>query len=75
MKEVIESQLPFDLSDRIAFATFDIDQADHQEICLEHKIRNIPFLAFYRDGSLIRSNTGLLAPNTLIEYLRQLLNP
>jgi hypothetical protein len=49
-------QIPNDLADKIAFATFDVDQAGHGEICLEHKIRNIPFLAFYRDGSLIRSN-------------------
>ena len=75
MAEIIESQIPNDLSDKIGFATFDVDQAGNAEICLEHKIRNIPFLAFYRDGSLIRSNTGLLAPDSLIEYLKQLLNP
>ena len=75
MAEIIELQIPNDLSDKIAFATFDVDQAGHGEICLEHKIRNIPFLAFYRNGFLIRSNTGPLAPDTLIEYLKQLLNP
>jgi hypothetical protein len=32
---------------------------EHHEICRRHDIRNIPFLAFYRDGSLVGTVTGL----------------
>jgi len=40
-----------ELRDRLAIGT--------HEICRQHKIVNIPFLAIYRDGSLVGTVTGL----------------
>jgi thioredoxin 1 len=74
MKKLIESQIPDDLSESVAFATFDVDPPEHHEICIQHKILNVPFLAFYRDGSLIRTIVGLHNPEVISQYLRELLN-
>jgi len=74
MRRTIESQIPDHLAQKIAFATLDIDPPAHHEICRRHQILNVPFLAFYRDGSLARTSTGLLTSDLLIEHLKELLD-
>src|SRR6266566_9826449 len=74
MKQLIESQIPGDLLGRVAFATFEVDPAEHHEICRQHNLLNVPFLAFYRDGSLVRTSTGLAAAEVIIQYLTELVD-
>jgi hypothetical protein len=73
MRTVVESQVSGGLS-RVAFATFDTDPPEHHELCLQHGLRNLPFLEFYRDGSLVRTNTGMLTVETLTQYLNELVD-
>jgi thioredoxin-like negative regulator of GroEL len=74
MRALLESQIPSDLSDRVAFGTLDIDPAEHVELCKQHGVRNVPFLAFYRDGSLVRTLTGLRVPEVIVQHLRELVD-
>jgi hypothetical protein len=55
MRGIIRSQVPNDLSEKIAFGMLEVDPEAHREICVRHYIRNIPFFAFYRDGALTRT--------------------
>ncbi len=72
MQRLLESQIPDDLRESVLFARFDIDPPAHHELCRQHNVLNVPFLAFYRDGSLIRSVTGMRTPEVITEYLREL---
>ncbi len=72
MQRLLESQIPDDLRESVAFARFDIDPPAHHELCRQHNVLNVPFLAFYRDGSLIRSVTGMRTLEVITEYLREL---
>ena len=72
MQRLLESQIPDDLRESVTFARFDIDPSAHLEICRQHNVLNVPFLAFYRDGSLVRSVTGMRTPEVITEYLREL---
>ena len=72
MRNLIESHIPDEVSQPIAFGSLEIDPAEHHEICARHKLLNVPFLAFYRDGMLIRTTTGLLTAGVLTQYLRDL---
>jgi len=72
MQRLLESQIPDDLRESVTFARFDIDPPAHHELCRQHDVLNVPFLAFYRDGSLIRSVTGMRTPEVITEYLREL---
>lgn len=72
MQRLLESHTPRDLRDFVAFARFDIDPPEHHELCRQHNVLNVPFLAFYRDGSLIRNVTGMRTPEVITEYLREL---
>ena len=66
MKAILESQTPAGTGDPIALGTFDTEPAEHHDICREHKIRNIPFLAFYRDGVLVHTLTGMRNPDEIM---------
>ena len=47
--------------DRIRQA--DVDQLPtHSDILKQHKILNLPFLAFYRDGLLVEIVIGMIGP-------------
>ena len=72
MQRLLESQIPVELHELVTFARFDIDPPAHDELCLQHNVLNVPFLAFYRDGALIRSVTGMRTPEVITEYLREL---
>jgi len=71
MNEFIESQIPDDLANRVALAIFNVDPPEHHELCRQHQLLNLPFLEFYRDGSLVRTSIGLLAPAAVIQYLKE----
>ena len=72
MQKLLESKIPGELRERATFAQFDNDPPAHHEICRQHNVLNVPFLAFYRDGSLARSVTGMRKPEVIAEYLREL---
>jgi thioredoxin-like negative regulator of GroEL len=71
-RKFLDDQIPSDVEPRVALATLDIDPREHREICTQHKVLNVPFLALYRDGALISTSTGLAAGETLVQYLKQL---
>jgi thioredoxin-like negative regulator of GroEL len=72
MQRLLESQIPEELRELVTFGRFDIDPPAHHELCRQHNVLNVPFLAIYRDGSLIRSVTGMRTPGVITEYLREL---
>jgi hypothetical protein len=63
MRDLLHQELPLDIRDAFAVGTLDIDPAEHHEICRRHNIVNVPFLALYRDGSLIQTITGMRKPD------------
>jgi thioredoxin-like negative regulator of GroEL len=74
MRDLLAHQIPADLSKLIAFGMLDVDPKEHRDICLQHRILNLPFLALYRDGSLIQTVKGIRAPDEMVEYLRKLVS-
>jgi hypothetical protein len=74
MQRLLESQIPGELREHAAFAQFDIDPPAHHDLCRQHNVLNVPFLAFYRDGLLARTVTGMRTPEVIAEYLRELIH-
>ena len=74
MRRLLESQIPVELCESVAFARFDVDPSVHHELCRQHNVLNVPLLAFYRDGSLVRSVMGMRTPEAIAEYLRELVD-
>ena len=72
MRKLLDEQVPNDPEPRVAVGTLDTGPQEHWEICRQHKV-HVPFLALYRDGSLIRTSTGLAAGEPLIQDLLHLL--
>ena len=72
MGEMIEGQVPPELQSQIAFGRLDIDPPQHWDLCRQHNLVNVPFLAFYRDGRLVETLTGLREHHILAQHLRQL---
>lgn len=70
-KRVIESEIPEDLAARLAFGSFEVDPPEHHQICMELKIRNLPFVALYREGVLLRTSTGVLNQRKMVQFLRE----
>jgi thioredoxin-like negative regulator of GroEL len=73
MKRFLETEAPAELRGLVAVGTMEVDPPEHVEICERHRIRNIPFLAFYRDGSLFATLTGLDKSNA-VDNLRQMVS-
>jgi hypothetical protein len=73
MQRLLDSELPGEFRDVVTFASFDIDPRAHQVLCRQHNVLNVPFLAFYRDGALVRAVTGMRTPEVISEYVRELL--
>ena len=71
MKTFLEMEIPAELRELFAIGSMEVDPPGHHEICRQHNILNIPFLAFYRDGSLIGTLTGL-QKQKILERLDQL---
>jgi thioredoxin-like negative regulator of GroEL len=59
MTKILERVIPTEMRVVIAVGTLDTDRPEHWPICRELKVLNLPFLAFYRDGSLIHPVVGL----------------
>ena len=74
MHRLLETQIPADLREQVTFSSLDVDPLAHRELCLQHKIANVPFLALYRDSVLTRSVTGMRTPEVITDYLRELVN-
>ena len=55
--DFLRSEVPAELS-CVAIGTIDTDVPQHFELCRSHGIRNLPFLAFYRDGVFVDSYIG-----------------
>ncbi len=72
MQRLLDSQLPEELRELVTFASFEIDPPAHHELCMQHDVLNVPFLAFYRDGSLIRTVTGLRASEVIADHVKEL---
>ena len=73
MKELLAS-LPQALRDLITFAQFECDPPDHWERCRRLEIRNLPFLAMYRNGTLTNTLTGLRKPEEIETLLTELIS-
>jgi len=74
MKDLLEGRIPDDISKNIAFGRFDTGPAEHWEICRELRVLGVPFLAFYRDGKLVKTLSGLREEDVLIGHFRELLS-
>jgi len=61
-----------ELQNQIAFAGLDVDPPEHWDICRQHNLLNLPFLAFYRDGVLVQTLTGLREREIVVQYMKQL---
>ena len=72
MHRLLETQIPADVRDQIVFASLDIDPPLHHPIAGELKVSQVPFLAFYRDGLLARTVSGMRTPEVIANYLREL---
>jgi thioredoxin-like negative regulator of GroEL len=59
MRAFLELELPENVRNQIAIGTLDVDPPEHHGLCLSHNVRNLPFLAFYRDGVLFGTLTGM----------------
>ena len=72
MTELLETEIPAELRQQLAVASFDIDPEAHHERCRQHDVKQVPFLAFYRDGSLVRTVSGMRKPEVIADYLKDL---
>ena len=72
MKHLIDSDIPAEMAEVVAFASFATEPPEHHEICNRHRVLNLPFLAFYRDGSLLHSVTGSRPVEVINQYLKEL---
>jgi hypothetical protein len=67
-------QMPEELAGHTAFARFDVDPPEHLQICRDHRVLNVPFVAFYRDSLLIPTVTGLREADVIVRFLQELVN-
>jgi thioredoxin-like negative regulator of GroEL len=66
MKDLLQSQIPAELTNLIALGRFDTDVAEHTDICRHHQILNLPFLALFRDGAVVQTVTGMLKTDQIV---------
>jgi hypothetical protein len=71
IKRCLEQRVPLDLCNRIAFGRLDVDPPEHWELCKQHQILNVPFLAFYRDGVFAEGLIGRHDDLVVVEHLRR----
>lgn len=74
MQKLLGSELNEDRHRLISFVYFDVDPPEHQELALQHKITDVPFLAFYRDGCLIHTITGMRDLEVISKWLTDLVS-
>jgi thioredoxin-like negative regulator of GroEL len=75
MSERLALEIPIGVAGSVALASFDIDPEEHHAICRVHGLRNVPFLAFYRDGVVITTLTGFHPIEVITEALSELVAP
>jgi thioredoxin-like negative regulator of GroEL len=74
MTQVLQRVIPAETRGAISVGIFDTDRPEHWAICRELKVLNLPFLAFYRDGSLIQTLVGFNEPH-IMEQINKLVAP
>jgi hypothetical protein len=72
MNQFLASRVSARLRQEIAFASFNVDVPGHNELVRQHKAFDVPLLAFYRDGALVRTETGSCGPGIMLKRLREL---
>jgi hypothetical protein len=72
MKDLLVSKIPPDLAEIVSLGMLDVDPQEHHDLCKEHRVLNLPFLAFYQNGSLARTVVGMREPEVIIAYLQEL---
>ena len=72
LMERLLASLASDKASQVAFASLNIDMPEHIELARQHKVFDVPLLAFYRDGLLIRTTTGMHTRGVLARHLREL---
>jgi thioredoxin 1 len=72
LMERLLTSLASDKASQVAFASLNIDLPEHIELARQHKVFDVPLLAFYRDGLLIRTTTGMHTRGGLTRHLREL---
>lgn len=72
LMERMLASLAADKASQVAFASLNIDLPEHIELARQHKVFDVPLLAFYRDGLLIRTTTGMHTRGVLTKHLREL---
>ena len=75
LMERMLASLASDKASQVAFASLNIDLPEHIELARQHKVFDVPLLAFYRDGLLIRTTTGMYSSGVLAKHLRELTAP
>jgi hypothetical protein len=73
LKQFLEQRVPVDLRNQIAFGSFDVDPPANWEICRQHELLQVPFLAFYREGTLVDTLTGKHDEGVVVQHLRRLI--
>ena len=73
LMERMLASLASDKASQVAFASLNIDLPEHIELARQHKVFDVPLLAFYRDGLLIRTTTGMYSRGVLAKHLRELI--
>jgi len=74
MKGLLQEHVPLDLRNRIAFGRLDVDPPEHCDLCRQHNLLNIPFLALYRDGVVVETLTGMREPEVVVQHLTRLVS-
>ena len=74
MTQVLQRVIPAETRGAISVGTFNTDRPEDWAICRELKVLNLPFLAFYRDGSLIQTLVGFNEPH-IMEQINKLVAP
>jgi len=74
ISSLLASEIHDKWSGKVAFATFDIDPPEHHPLCRDLRVLNVPFFAFYRDGKLVRKETGGRTSDQFSLHLEELSN-
>ena len=74
MNQLLSFQVPGKWRRQVAFASVNIDLPEHVELIRRHKVFDVPFLTFYRDGWLIQTSLGMHGPAIITKYLQALVN-
>ena len=70
MQRVLEG-IPKIVLKEAAIGQLDVDPPAHQGLCRAHNVLNVPFLAFYRSGRLVRTFTGRPASQVITQRVKE----